>query len=479
GYFWQVTDFHYDSRYSVNGVPSQMCHQGQVDKGADKLGQFGNYLCDAPWKLITSAIEGMKSIHDSPDFILWTGDSIPHVNNSDLNLPEVYTIIGNVTDKLIEVFPNTTIFPVLGNHDAYPSNQMVPGATTGYYTGILQNSRWTKLLGSNQQTQFENGGYYSVLIQSGLKLLGLNTNLYYDQNKLVADIQDPAGQLEWMEQQLEDSRTNKQKVVYIISHVPPGAFERVKNIAWFYPQFNQQYIKLLLKYTDLIVGQFYGHEHTDSFRILLNEKNQAVSSLFLAPAVTPWKSTLPGVGANNPGIRLYMYRKDTGAVLDFQQYFLNLTKANSENQGNWELEYQATSEFTLSDTSVSELDRLVQSFHNDEFLFNKYLLINSVSQDTNPNCTGDCKHQQICAIRYIDFDMFSQCITGNRITTQQPYHTTRKHHHRKEVPEYMLYVIGTMGGVILIMTIVFACFCVSNRKKRIPYKYAPINPRIN
>jgi len=39
--------------------------------------------------------------------------------------------------------------------------------------------------------------------------------------------------------------------------------------------------------------------------------------MFLAPGVTPWKTTLPGVvnGANNPGIRVIEYDPDTLRVL--------------------------------------------------------------------------------------------------------------------------------------------------------------------
>ena len=52
--------------------------------------------------------------------------------------------------------------------------------------------------------------------------------------------------------------------------------------------------------------------------------------MFLSPAVTPWKSTLPGVGYNNPSLRLYKYDKTTSQVLDYYQYYLNLTEANSK-----------------------------------------------------------------------------------------------------------------------------------------------------
>ena len=50
--------------------------------------------------------------------------------------------------------------------------------------------------------------------------------------------------------------------------------------------------------------------------------------MLLAPAVTPWKSTLPGVGANNPAIRLFKYDRSTGIAQSYVQHYLNLTAAN-------------------------------------------------------------------------------------------------------------------------------------------------------
>lgn len=42
-------------------------------------------------------------------------------------------------------------------------------------------------------------------------------------------------------------------------------------------------------------------------------KGAPISVMFLTPGVTPWKTTLPGVvnGANNPGIRVFEYDRDT------------------------------------------------------------------------------------------------------------------------------------------------------------------------
>lgn len=66
-----MSDFHYDANYSTDGDASQMCHHSN---GSDKdIGEFGNYLCDAPWALITSAVQAMYRIRPDPDFIVWTG----------------------------------------------------------------------------------------------------------------------------------------------------------------------------------------------------------------------------------------------------------------------------------------------------------------------------------------------------------------------------------------------------------------------
>ena len=55
--------------------------------------------------------------------------------------------------------------------------------------------------------------------------------------------------------------------VYIIGHVPPGYFEKKRSKAWFRPEFNQRYVDMVRKHHSVIQGQFFGHHHTDSFRM--------------------------------------------------------------------------------------------------------------------------------------------------------------------------------------------------------------------
>lgn len=60
---------------------------------------------------------------------------------------------------------------------------------------------------------FALGGYYTenLLNQTGFRMLVLNTNLYYDQNTLTPDMDDPAGQFNWADQVLTEAAKNEEK----------------------------------------------------------------------------------------------------------------------------------------------------------------------------------------------------------------------------------------------------------------------------
>lgn len=56
------------------------------------------------------------------------------------------------------------------------------------------------------------GGYYTTAIHRGLRVIGLNTNLYYSQDKLTSKAEDPAGQFQWLTATLTAAKTAKEKV---------------------------------------------------------------------------------------------------------------------------------------------------------------------------------------------------------------------------------------------------------------------------
>lgn len=69
--------------------------------------------------------------------------------------------------------------------------------------------------------------------------------------------------------------------VYIIGHVPPGFFEKKRSKMWFMPKFNKLYLDLIQKHHQVILGQFFGHHHTDSFRMFYSNGNVRTLMFFL------------------------------------------------------------------------------------------------------------------------------------------------------------------------------------------------------
>nr|XP_057909733.1 acid sphingomyelinase-like phosphodiesterase 3b [Doryrhamphus excisus]XP_057909734.1 acid sphingomyelinase-like phosphodiesterase 3b [Doryrhamphus excisus] len=407
GNFWHITDLHWDPSYSLGDDPFKVCASSGFRPAAN-AGKFGDHACDSPWNLINSSIYTMRNILPDPDFIVWTGDDTPHVPDQKLGTEAVLSIIRNLTDLINEVFPRTKVYSALGNHDYHPKSQL-PGGPSFMYDETAQ--MWQHWLEPESGVTFRKGGYYTekLLNRTGFRMLVLNTNLYYSNNMLTQNDEDPAGQFSWADQVLAEATKNKEKV-YIIGHVPPGMFEKKRNKSWFRKHFNKRYMELIQKHHSVIMGQFFGHHHTDTFRMFYNPEGSPISTMFLTPGVTPWETTLPGVkhGANNPGIRIFEYDTQTLLVKDVVTYYLNLTHANTARD-RWEKEYRLTESFRVPDASPASMDRLLDGISADRCQLQKYYDFNSVSYDLS-ECDGACRVDHVCAAREVDYERYERCL---------------------------------------------------------------------
>ena len=117
-----------------------------------------------------------------------------------------------------------------------------------------------------------------------------------------------------------------------------------------------------------------------------------------------------GGRSNNPSIRLVRYDRDTGAALDIEQYYLNLTEANIRGNTQWELEYKATEYYGQPNMGTSSLHEIANSFLTDNELFNKYYTANGVSFNTSEICDGECKYVLFCSATKVDYTEYENCM---------------------------------------------------------------------
>ncbi|XP_057556926.1 acid sphingomyelinase-like phosphodiesterase 3b isoform X1 [Hippopotamus amphibius kiboko] len=451
GKFWHVSDLHLDPNYKVSEDPLQVCPSAG-SQPVPNAGPWGDYLCDSPWILINSSIYTMKEIEPEPDFILWTGDDTPHVPNEKLGEVAVLHIVERLTTLIREAFPDTKVYAALGNHDFHPKNQL-PAGSNNIYNQVAE--LWRPWLSNESIALFKEGAFYSEKLPgpSGAgRIVVLNTNLYYSNNEQTAGMADPGQQFQWLDNVLTNA-SRAGEMVYIVGHVPPGFFEKTRNKAWFREGFNQEYLKVVRKHHQVIAGQFFGHHHTDSFRMFYDDAGAPISVMFLTPGVTPWKTTLPGVvnGANNPGIRVFEYDRATLSLqvrslgedqkagfpvnfgmftwhpskntegegswmfkLEFQKedmvtYFLNLSQANAQGAPRWELEYRVTEAYRVPDAGAGSMHAALGSISSDQSALQRYYVYNSVSYDTRA-CDEACRAEHVCALREVAFDAYAACL---------------------------------------------------------------------
>ncbi|BFZ16766.1 hypothetical protein BsWGS_19805 [Bradybaena similaris] len=401
GYFWHVTDLHYDHTYATSML--------SCNDPVPKPGKYGDYWCDSPWSLVQDSISNMATIKPDVDFILWTGDSVAHINDKDLYLSLNLQIVQNITESLSSSFPGIPVYASLGNHDFFPGNQADYNESEMYVQVAKLWEDW--ISNQSQIEQFRQGGYYVARISPKLRLLALNTNLYYRSNKLTANVNDPAGQMAWMAEQLKDARSKGEKVI-ITGHIPPSM--QTPGLAnWFYPDHKTKFVNILLGYSDVIVATIFGHDHSDGFKIIQNNKNgsQAVTQ-FTAPSVTPWRwrSKTFTTDPHNPGVRLVKYDNVTGQHLDYIQYYINLTDSNRLENTTWSILYSFTEGYKVTDMSVASLREIfsnMESNKNTDYS-NKYCTYSVVS-NYPIDCTDVKRAEIYCGGLYYDLNEAKDC----------------------------------------------------------------------
>uniref|UniRef100_A0A0K0EHY4 Metallophos domain-containing protein n=1 Tax=Strongyloides stercoralis TaxID=6248 RepID=A0A0K0EHY4_STRER len=372
------------------------------------IGVYGDYMCDTPKKLLDNSISSAAKIISSPDIILWTGDNIPHIENYDFDY--IIDNINTTTNYIKKYFPKTRVLPLFGNHDYSPANMFPDRNNTIYFKTY---NLWKDWIGEENEETFLRGGYYKYESDSNTTWLCLNTNLYYLYNTATMDNKtDPASQFQFIKNELIKAK-KLNKFIHIIGHIPPGSFERTPNFTWFHPQYNEEFLNIVIEFSDIIKWMVFGHHHTDTFRMVLNDKNEAVQMMFMAPSVTPWFSNLPGAGSNNPAFRVFDYNKNNWNINDILTYSVNLTQLNKNSETPWILEYTFVHDYgMLSPISINQVNNLINSMKKNSALFYKYLQYNTVGWNvTEPTPMFRCG--QLCAMEYADYPRYFKCLNAD------------------------------------------------------------------
>ncbi|XP_053313908.1 sphingomyelin phosphodiesterase [Spea bombifrons] len=391
-----LTDIHWDRSYTPGAPPvckEPLCCRGPPSgrgKGAGYWGEYG--ACDLPLHTIESLLRHVAT--QGPfDRVYWTGD-IPAHNVWQQTRGEQLNALETITGLIRKYLGPVKVYPAVGNHESAPVNSFPPP----YVRGNLSSSwlyeamatAWAPWLPEGALRTLRAAGFYTARIGPKLRLVSLNMNFCATENFwLLINSTDPAGQLQWLANVLQDAEDHREKV-HIIGHIPPGVCE--KTWSW-------NYYRIVNRYEGTIATQLFGHTHLDEFAVFYDEEtlSRPVSVAFIAPSVTTYINL-------NPGYRVYLidgeYEGSSHMVLDHETYILNLTEANARGheEPRWTLLYRALQTYGMKSAFPAAWDELIGRFLKDERLFQTFWYLYHKGH-VEEVCKESCKTTVLCTLR--------------------------------------------------------------------------------
>lgn len=394
-----MSDTHYDEQYlegSISSCDEPMCCRANSKTPNEIVSYGGKYgglngSCDIPKLTLESMLE-YASTNLEFDFVYWTGDIPPHdVWNQ--------TKAGNIqmlesTCALVRQYftEDNTVIASCGNHESEPVNSFpVPDVYQDYDIAYLYtqlDSVWTTFLPDIDHSTVLKGGYYAYDVKPGLRVISLNMNYCHNGNWwLLIQSQDPTEEVQWLVDQLDDAEKNNIKV-HLIGHIPPG------KCVWVW---SRNYRDVLDRYKATVTGHFYGHTHNDEFEMIYDDEDTTlpISVAHIAPSVTTYSKM-------NPSFRIYIvdgdYTGTTYQVLDYEEYWLDVNKANADGFPKWELLYTAKDTYGLADFTAASFDDFINRMETDDPLFQTFYQNYNRVFDNAP-CDSTCKNDLLCNLR--------------------------------------------------------------------------------
>ncbi|XP_056103735.1 sphingomyelin phosphodiesterase [Rhinichthys klamathensis goyatoka] len=408
-----LTDIHWDAEYAQGSLvdcKKPLCCRNDSGRASWKhsgAGYWGTYgKCDLPLRTVENLLQTLAK--SGPwDWVYWTGD-IPAHNVWSQSRKQQLNELTIITRLILKhLGPNVTVYPSVGNHESTPVNSFPPPFVHGNWSSRwlydTMAKEWASWLPEEALETIRRGGFYTVEVQRGLRLVSLNMNFCARENYwLMVNSTDPADQLQWLIHILQESE-NKGEKVHIIGHIPPGLC--LSSWSW-------NYYHIVNRYESTITGQFFGHTHVDEFQMFYDEETMTrpLSVAFIAPSVTTYVNL-------NPGYRVYYvdgnYPGSSRMVLDHETFILNLTLANKRPSKpypspSWTLLYRASEAYGLSTLFPADMDGLIKIMVNDDRVFQRFWYLFHKGHVSKP-CTDTCKTSLICLLHSGRYDILIQC----------------------------------------------------------------------
>lgn len=307
-------------------------------------------------------------------------------------------------DKL----PVSLVYGTAGNHEAHPANSYRPKSVGRGSEWIykLLSSEWSRWVGIDAAKEASEMGVYSTLYPgSKLRVISINTNLYYLSNFWIyQDMAQHSGandaQLSWLVGELDAAERAGERV-YIIGHMPLGDESMQLDASNYLDQ-------VVARYSSTIAAMFFGHTHVDTFEISYSDykarsAEKAVAMSYIGPSLTPMSGM--------PAFRVYDVDAETFSVMETTTYVANMSEPGFQTTGPvWAKLYSAKEAYGMAlrppltdaraELTPAFWHRVTEAMETNSSLFAAYFDRKSRGWATGDGCRDEsCRRKEICQLR--------------------------------------------------------------------------------
>ena len=154
-----------------------------------------------------------------------------------------------------------------------------------------------------------------------------------------------------------------------------------------------RYIALVQQYFPVIAGQFFAHWHRDEFKIFRSANNTPISVAWLTSSITPYHNV-------NPSVRKYYYDSGSSSkeLLNYEVYYMNLSKANLDGVMEWEFEYSPLESYVnVTDMKPATWLQFANSYMTNSTLFSSFYEYHTVQCPIDTCTSKKCMKTMYCS----------------------------------------------------------------------------------
>jgi hypothetical protein len=364
GKFLHLSDIHFDVASSVvGGNVAQLASLpvDQWDQHFDAKAAPSANRNDTNFAPLVSALAGARDAA-TYDFILYTGDYLPHGFTFGKTDAESAAFAAKVVEyvnyKIAEAFPGKPIIGMLGNNDGGCGDYTLhPG---GAFLADLAPEMPGVKADPAAQKDFAAYGYYAIRHPTVANTDFIVLSSYWSHNfpgydhgfasgcaRLPGGADPGKDQIDWLAMTIGSGAASPSpRNAILLMHIPPGIDGFSGGDQWadrFEPDFENK----LTNASHTILGAFAGHSHMDEFRVLSNSAGP-----YLAVRVAPSVTTRNG---NAPSFTVADYDTKTGAMTDYAVFSL---RPLPDGTDGWQHEYTFSQAFGPGGFSPSRLAKL-------------------------------------------------------------------------------------------------------------------------